>query len=127
MTLTNEIYETTKKIDFDSLLMPLVDDSTIREISSASEKVVLRLLYLLGLLSSSQDSQFNHPGFLILDSPRDKDLDYSNYEKLVEIIQKISVGQIIMTASIDDSELFPANVIDRLSKPEKLLKKQDET
>ena len=123
----NEIYETKNKIEFDSLLMPLVNATTIREISSASEKVVLRLLYLLGLLSSSKSAQFNHPGFLILDSPRDKDLDFTNYEKLVKIIQEVSHGQIIMTASIDDSELFPNNVIDRLAKPVKLLRVKDET
>lgn len=69
-------------------------------------------------------------GFLLLDSPKDKDLDDYRFEKYLELINmesNTSQGQIFITGSLSDKELYynklsNAHFFEELTTESKLLK-----
>jgi hypothetical protein len=120
----NDIYQNSLKIHFDNDMMPVVSDKSLSEISSASEKVVIRLLVVYSYLKYSKSLNLKHPGFILLDSPRDKDLDFTKYRKIIDIIDKTKEGQIFFTGSIEDKSQFSNNILLEMIAGEKLLKQR---
>lgn len=117
-----DIYNDAEKVYLDSDMMPIIGNKSLSEISSASEKIVIRLLVLLAFLKISTANNLKHPGVLFLDSPRDKDLDLTRYRKIIEIITGMTNAQIFFTGSIEDISQFPDNVLMKMIDGEKLLK-----
>ena len=70
----------------------------------------------------SLSNGLHHPGILFLDSPRDKDLDLTKYKKIIDLVSNDNKGQVFFTGSIEDKDLFPENVLIRMTEGEKLLK-----
>lgn len=94
------------KCALDENYMPLIDDNKIAAVSSASLKVAIRITYILALMNSNCGEDGTHVGFLLLDSPKDKDLDDYRFEKYLGIIGKRCAGQILITGSVSDRELY---------------------
>ncbi len=117
-----DIYPDSAKIVFDNELMPIIGQKTLSEISSASEKVVIRFLVLLSIMKISNTMSLKHPGIIFLDSPRDKDLDLTKYSKIIKLIESLGSGQVFFTGSIEDSTQFPKEVLIRMASNEKILK-----
>lgn len=93
-------------VTLDSEYAPLIDEVNIRNMSSASLKVATRLAYITSLFHLQELIDINHPGFILLDSPKDKDLDTDKYSRFLEIIEKSNVGQVILTGSILEMDLY---------------------
>jgi DNA repair exonuclease SbcCD ATPase subunit len=107
-------------------LRPLVDNKEINQISSASLKVMVRVIYVLSLFSLSIEDNINHPGFVFFDSPKDKDLDVDKYSRFLEITRDLSYGdnQLFITGSVKEEHLYdPSHILMRLTPDDKLLKK----
>jgi len=117
-----DIYSDAENVVFDGDMMPIIGNKSLSEISSASEKIVIRLLVLFAYLLVSTDSNLKHPGILFLDSPRDKDLDLTRYKKIIEIVTGISGAQIFFTGSIEDIGQFPDEILIKMRDGEKILK-----
>lgn len=116
---------------FDDNYMPLIDNTKISMVASASLKVAIRITYILALfnvMSNSKGKDNSHLGFLLLDSPKDKDLDDYRFAKFLEIIEEECNGQLLITGSLSDSDLYHsklknAKFFDELITNNKLLKK----
>lgn len=114
--------------ELDSDYIPIIDGNNVKRISSASLKVAIRLSYILSLFYLKEKKEINHLGFVVFDSPRDKDLDKDKYSKFLKIInQRIKSGQVFLTGSIKDKELYTQiyneeQIILTLSQESKLLK-----
>lgn len=99
--------------ELDENYMPLIDRNKISSVASASLKVAIRLSYVLALFNTSIDSKdanYSHLGLLLLDSPKDKDLDDYRFDKYLEILNNECSGQIIITSSLSDRELYKKNL-----------------
>ena len=115
------------KCSLDENYMPLIDDNKVTMVSSASLKVAIRITYILALLNSNCGEDGTHVGFLLLDSPKDKDLDDYRFEKYLGIIGKCCNGQILITGSVSDREIYQkelanANFFEELTTEKKLLR-----
>jgi len=126
-----KMFKEITKCGFDDYYMPLIDKTKINLVASASLKVAIRLTYILALFNTStdkMDSEKNaHLGFLLLDSPKDKDLDDYRFEQYLEIISGECKGQIIITGSLSDEKIYKENLInakffEALTTESKLLK-----
>ena len=117
--------------ELDENYMPVIDSTKISSVASASLKVAIRLSYILGLFNECieyNEQGYSHLGILLLDSPKDKDLDDYRFAKYLEIINNECCGQIIITGSLSDEELYKKNLahatfFDALLTSSKLLKK----
>lgn len=115
------------KCSLDENYMPLVDENKMTAVSSASLKVAIRITYVLALLFANSGDGGSHVGFLLLDSPKDKDLDDYRFAKYLEIISKECNGQILITGSLSDRDIYRdklsnAKFFDELTTNAKLLK-----
>lgn len=115
------------KCSLDENYMPLIDDNKMTMVSSASLKVAIRITYILALLNSNCGEDGTHVGFILLDSPKDKDLDDYRFEKFLGIIGKCCKGQILITGSVSDREMYKkelanAKFFDELTTEKKLLR-----
>lgn len=115
------------KCSLDENYMPLIDDNKMTSVSSASLKVAIRITYILALLASNCGEDGSHVGFLLLDSPKDKDLDDYRFEKYLGIIGKECKGQILITGSVSDREIYKKELVnakffEELTTEQKLLK-----
>lgn len=110
--------------------MPLVNGNTMNKVSSESMKVVVRLSYILSLFKLQKyldGKKINNIGFVIFDSPKDKDLDRDKYERFLKCLASANCGQIFLTGSDKDEEsyinTFRKEVfLPKLSDDDKLLK-----
>lgn len=127
----NEIFGTLdNKIELDDSYMPLINGTEIQKISSESVKLVAQLAYIftLATLNNKLDkSSINHLGFIIFDSPKDKDLDLDKYKRFLSLLNQVNNVQIFLTGSILDKEsylgAFPeAYYLPELSEQNRLLK-----
>ena len=117
--------------DFDENYMPIIDNTKIAAVASASLKVAIRLSYVLALFNESlseNQQKSSHVGILLLDSPKDKDLDNYRFDKYLEKINEECAGQIVITGSISDEQLYKDNLtsatfFEPLRTNDKLLKK----
>ena len=115
------------KCSLDENYMPLIDDNKMTMVSSASLKVAIRITYILALLNSNCGEDGTHVGFILLDSPKDKDLDDYRFEKFLGIIGKCCKGQILITGSVSDREMYKkelanAKFFEELTTEKKLLR-----
>ena len=122
-TLFSEI----DKCSLDENYMPIIDDNKMTAVSSASLKVAIRITYILALFNSNCGEDGTHVGFLLLDSPKDKDLDDYRFEKYLGIIGKCCNGQILITGSVSDREIYQkelanAKFFEELTTEKKLLR-----
>lgn len=116
---------------FDDNYMPLIDNTKINMVASASLKVAIRITYILALfnvMSIIKDENSSHLGFLLLDSPKDKDLDDYRFAKYLEIIEEECNGQLLITGSLSDKDLYhsklkTAKFFEELTTDNKLLRK----
>lgn len=99
------------KCSLDENYMPLIDDNKMTSVSSASLKVAIRITYILALLTSNYGEDGSHVGFLLLDSPKDKDLDDYRFEKYLGIIGRDCKGQILITGSVSDREIYKKQLV----------------
>ena len=98
--------------ELDENYMPIIDNTKMSAVSSASLKVAIRLAYVLALLNESIDSEdpSSHLGLLLLDSPKDKDLDNYRFDKYLQSIDNECCGQVIITGSLSDEDLYKNNL-----------------
>lgn len=116
---------------FDDNYMPLIDNTKINMVASASLKVAIRITYILALFNViplSKVEHNSHLGFLLLDSPKDKDLDDYRFAKYLEIIEEECKGQLLITGSLSDKDLYHsklknAKFFEELTTDNKLLRK----
>lgn len=127
----NAMFDEVVSCELDENYMPIIDNTKISSVSSASLKVAIRLAYVLALLNESIDSEVesSHLGVLLLDSPKDKDLDNYRFDKYLQTIDNECCGQIIITGSLSDEDLYKGNLtkatyFEPLRTTSKLLKKQ---
>ncbi len=110
--------------------MPVIDGNPMNKISSESMKLVAQLAYILslfGLQDVLEKEKINNVGFVIFDSPKDKDLDIDKYSKFLKSLSEIQGGQIFLTGSDKEHEKYEqifdqACFLPFLSENEKLLK-----
>ncbi|SMF86573.1 hypothetical protein SAMN05661091_3429 [Paenibacillus uliginis N3/975] len=102
----NYVFGNNMNATLDSEYTPLIDNVNIRNMSSASLKVATRLTYLTSLFHLKEHIDINHLGFILLDSPKDKDLDTDKYGRFLDIIEKSHSGQVILTGSILEMDLY---------------------
>jgi DNA repair exonuclease SbcCD ATPase subunit len=102
----NCVFGTKMEVSLDSGYTPIIDEVNIKNISSASLKVAARLTYITSLFHLQEVIDINHLGFVLLDSPKDKDLDMDKYGRFLEILEKSNNGQIILTGSIKEMDLY---------------------
>ena len=126
----NAMFDEVVSCELDENYMPIIDNTKISSVSSASLKVAIRLAYVLALLNESIDSKIesSHLGILLLDSPKDKDLDNYRFDKYLQTIDNECCGQIIITGSLSDEDLYKSNLkkatyFEALRTTSKLLKK----
>ncbi len=107
-TYLQAMFEEVAICELDENYMPVIDSTKMTSVASASLKVAVRLSYVLALLNeeNTNDKRYSHLGFLLLDSPKDKDLDNNRFEKYLEIIDSGCQGQVIITGSISDEDLY---------------------
>jgi DNA repair exonuclease SbcCD ATPase subunit len=89
--------------------MPSIDGNNIGKVSSESMKLVAQLSYILSLFqlpTKLDEKQINEIGFVIFDSPKDKDLDKDKYERFLNELSLSNKGQIFLTGSVKDSESY---------------------
>lgn len=97
-SIINEI-----KLDQSEEYRPYLEKYDIYNIISSSDNVRLMLSYYLGILQASvqlnTDSKINFPKLLILDEPKQQNLDNSTLKKLIELIEKLpfNSSQILLT------------------------------
>lgn len=110
----NDVYNnifgsTTNEISINEEYMPSVNGTEIHRISSESVKLVAQLAYIftLATLNEKLDKPLiNHLGFMIFDSPKDKDLDVDKYKRFLSLLNKITNTQIFLTGSILDESIY---------------------
>lgn len=122
------------KCGFDDNYMPLIDNNKISMVASASLKVAIRITYILALfntMTNKNEDGYSHLGFLLLDSPKDKDLDDYRFAKYLEIIEEECNGQLFITGSLSDKDLYhgklkTAKFFEELTTDNKLLRKTEQ-
>ncbi len=130
----NKIYGETHDISVSKEnFMPIIDGTNIT-VSNHSEsiKVVSHLAYITSILLLNEQLQnmaINNLGFVIYDSPKDKDLDIDKFERFLEVITQRTEGQVILTGSYKDRLVYEKYFgidsgcfIDFLTSENKLLK-----
>lgn len=126
-----EISGTDDKVDIsEDDYMPMVNGNSMNKVSSESMKVVVRLSYILSLFKLPKyldEKKINNIGFVIFDSPKDKDLDRDKYERFLKCLSGSDCGQIFLTGSDKDEELYVNSFkkeyfLPKLSNSDKLLK-----
>jgi hypothetical protein len=91
------------KIDANDNYMPYLDDFDIYNISSSSDNIRIILSYYLSLLQTSIEKKssknIKYPNILILDEPRQQNLDNASLLNCIEQIEKIPMNnsQVILT------------------------------
>lgn len=132
----NKMFSEIDTCELDENYMPIIDSIKLNAVSSASLKVAVRLSYVLALLNVAQESEkYNsHVGFILLDSPKDKDLDNDRFSKYLQLLNTESDGQVFVTGSILDEAIYkdnltnatffaPLQTSDKLLKPTKQISK----
>lgn len=122
------------KCGFDDNYMPLIDNNKISMVASASLKVAIRITYILALfntMTNKNEDGYSHLGFLLLDSPKDKDLDDYRFAKYLEIIEEECNRQLFITGSLSDKDLYhgklkTAKFFEELTTDNKLLRKTEQ-
>ncbi len=131
----NEIFgSTANEISINEEYMPSVNGTEIHRISSESVKLVAQLAYIftLATLNDKLDKpMINHLGFMIFDSPKDKDLDMDKYKRFLALLNRLTNTQVFLTGSILDEstykEVIPtAFYLPTLSEENRLLKVNDQ-
>ncbi|MDF2821179.1 MAG: hypothetical protein K0R15_1620 [Clostridiales bacterium] len=110
--------------------MPLIGENPMSKVSSESMKLVVQLSYILSLFQLQKNldkEKINNIGFVVFDSPKDKDLDKDKYERFLKCLSKSDVGQIFLTGSDKDEESYlkafdDNDFLSKLSDDDKLLK-----
>lgn len=110
----NEIYNeifgsTANAISINEEYMPSVNGTEIQRISSESVKLVAQLAYIftLATLNDKLDKpMINHLGFMIFDSPKDKDLDMDKYKRFLALLNRLTNTQVFLTGSILDESTY---------------------
>ena len=127
----NEIFgSSVDEISISEEYMPIINGTEIHRISSESVKLVAQLAYVytLATLNDQLDTpMINHLGFMIFDSPKDKDLDMDKYKRFLSLLSRVENIQIFLTGSILDEaaykEAIPnAHYLPTLSEENRLLK-----
>lgn len=134
----SEIYNTIfdskdNQLSFDDYYMPSINETAVHKISSESVKLVAQLSYIYSLATLNElfDNQLiNHIGFIIFDSPKDKDLDIDKYKRFLTYLNKTKDVQIFLTGSIKDVDSYKgalsnASFLPTLSEENRLLKKSE--
>ena len=128
----NEIFGSNNDlINIDDEYMPSVNGTEIHKISSESVKLVAQLSYIYTLASLNdklETPMINHLGFMIFDSPKDKDLDMDKYKRFLNLLNNLNNIQFFLTGSILDEAAYKEvapNVfyLPSLSEGNRLLKK----
>lgn len=124
--MLEDTFGETYSIDFTKDYMPIINGNTTQTVSSASLKVAIRLAYVVSLFKLKDIDNINHLGFILLDSPKDKDLDQNKYRRFLEVTSKSESGQIILTGSIEEDHLYDSafsedQILLKLNEGEKLL------
>lgn len=89
--------------------MPIIDGNPMSRISSESMKLVARLSYVLSLFElqkNLENEEVNPVGFVIFDSPKDKDLDNNKYIAFLKELKESNSGQIFLTGSVLEKEIY---------------------
>ena len=117
----NEIFgSTSDEICFNEEYMPSVNGTEVHRISSESVKLVAQLAYIftLATLNNKLDKpMINHLGFMIFDSPKDKDLDMDKYKRFLSLLNKVDNTQIFLTGSIVDEAAYKEAIPNALYLP----------
>jgi len=95
------------RIDLDAdELVPARDGFDLNVDVSASDVVRIKVAYLEAVREIGQ-VKGNHPGLLILDEPRQQDLDYEDFATILQTLSRESAlsGQVITTTSTSAEEL----------------------
>lgn len=77
------------------------------KVSLESMKLIVQLSYILSLsqLQMNLDNKkINNIGFVVFDSPKNKDLDKDKYERFLKCLSESNVGQILLTGSDKNEE-----------------------
>ena len=129
----NEIFgSSVDEISISEEYMPIINGTEIHRISSESVKLVAQLAYVytLATLNDQLDTpMINHLGFMIFDSPKDKDLDMDKYKRFLSLLSRVENIQIFLTGSILDEAVYKeaisnAHYLPTLSEENRLLKMQ---
>ena len=127
----NEIFGSSNDIiNIDDEYMPSINGTEIHKISSESVKLVAQLSYIYTLASLNEKldtPMINHLGFMIFDSPKDKDLDIDKYKRFLNLLNNLNNIQFFLTGSILDEAAYKEVASDvfylpSLSKNNRLLK-----
>lgn len=127
----NEIFgSTSDEIHINEEYMPSINGTEVHRISSESVKLVAQLAYIftLATLNNKLDKpMINHLGFMIFDSPKDKDLDMDKYKRFLSLLNKVDNTQIFLTGSIVDEAAYKETIptalyLPSLSEDDRLLK-----
>lgn len=121
------------RLDSNDNYSPYLDNFDIYNISSSSDNIRIILSYYLALLQTSiklkADNEIKYPNILILDEPKQQNLDNDSLINCINTISKISPaeGQIILTTYSElpeDKEKFKEHIIYEMkNKKDYLLKK----
>lgn len=130
ITYLNAMFDEVTSCELDDNYMPIIDNTRMNAVASASLKVAIRLSYALALFNESfmTSEPSSHLNILLLDSPKDKDLDNYRFDKYLQIINRECCGQVIITGSLSDEKLYRDNLtratfFEALRTSSKLLKK----
>ncbi|WP_217585984.1 hypothetical protein [Lentibacillus saliphilus] len=123
------IYKDVDDVRLNNNFLPIVDNTEISKVSSASFKVATRLAYVLSLLKLQDYKNINHLGFVLFDSPKDKDLDSDKYYRFLEKVKNLKTGQVILSGSSKEKGLYESlfsndEIILDLEEGSKLLQKK---
>ena len=127
----NEIFDSSAdEISISEEYMPIINGTEIHRISSESVKLVAQLAYIytLATLNDQLDTpMINHLGFMIFDSPKDKDLDMDKYKRFLSLLSRVGNIQIFLTGSILDEASYKEAIsnacyLPTLSEENRLLK-----
>lgn len=131
-TIYNEIFgSSADEVTISEEYMPIINGTEIHRISSESVKLVAQLAYIytLATLNDQLDTpMINHLGFMIFDSPKDKDLDMDKYKRFLSLLSRVGNTQIFLTGSILDETAYKEAIsnalyLPTLSEENRLLKK----
>lgn len=94
------------KLDETDNYSPYLGSYDLYNISSSSDNIRIILSYYLSLLQTSvyiDSKKIKFPNLLIFDEPKQQNLDYQDFENLIEIIEKIPKdnSQVILTTFND--------------------------
>ena len=66
---------------------------------SASDGIRLRWAYLVSLLEAMIETAGRHIGFLLMDEPRQQEVDEADFQNLLRRLSQLSVGQVVVASS----------------------------